>query len=225
MGTAKTTIKICGLRTVPMVVSLGTLAIDDIGFVFAPGKRTVTAEFAGTMIRALRWTGSLARTVGVFVNPSLDELAEILQSASLDVLQLHGQESPEFCKAVKQRFNGITICKVFSVNKDRNDNGIINELNPYRGLCDSILLDTFDPHIGGGTGQTFNWDQIPNYQAWAVNEGIPLIIAGGLKPDNVNELIKTYRPDGVDVSSGVETDGTKDILKIKAFIERVRQLD
>jgi phosphoribosylanthranilate isomerase len=99
---------------------------------------------------------------------------------------------------------------------------ITNQLDPYRGLCDSILLDTYDPIVGGGTGETFAWNRIPAYQAWAAEAGMPLIIAGGLKPDNVGELITNYKPDGVDVSSGVETAGAKDILLIKAFIERVR---
>lgn len=225
MNATKPTIKICGLRTVPMVVSLGTLAVDDIGFVFASGKRTVTSEFAGTMIKALRLTGSFARAVGVFVNPMLDMLADTLKAAPLDVIQLHGQESPEFCKEVKQHFNDISICKVFAVKNEGDQMAIASQLNPYRGLCDSILIDTYDPHIGGGTGETFAWNRIPAYQAWAAEAGIPLIVAGGLKPDNVGELIKTYQPNGVDVSSGVETDGMKDILLIKAFIERVRQLD
>jgi phosphoribosylanthranilate isomerase len=222
MSATKPTIKICGLRTIPMVVSLGTLAIDDIGFVFAPGKRTVTAESAGTMIKALRLTGSFARAVGVFVNPTMDQLAETLEVAPLDVIQLHGQESPEFCREIKMRFNGIAICKVFSVKNDMDQFAITNQLDPYRGLCDSILLDTYDPIVGGGTGETFAWNRIPAYQAWAAEAGMPLIIAGGLKPDNVGELITNYKPDGVDVSSGVETAGAKDILLIKAFIERVR---
>ncbi len=225
MNTSKPTIKICGIRTIPMVVSLGTLAIDDIGFVFASGKRTVTPEFAGTMIKALRLTGSFARAVGVFVNPSMDILAETLKAAPLDVIQLHGQESPEFCKEVKQRFNGITICKVYGMKNEENQLNIASQLNPYQGYCDSILLDTHDPHIGGGTGEAFAWNRIPAYQDWAKEVGIPLIVAGGLNPDNVGELIKSYKPDGVDVSSGVERDGTKDILLIKAFIERVRQND
>jgi phosphoribosylanthranilate isomerase len=225
MRATKPTIKICGLRTIPMVVSLGTLAIDDVGFVFAPGKRTVTAEFAGTMIKALRLTGSFARAVGVFVNPTLELLADTLKAAPLDVIQLHGQESPEFCQEIKIRFNGIAICKVFAVKNEMEQSAISNQLDPYRGLCDSILLDTYDPHVGGGTGEIFAWSRIPAYQAWAIEAGMPLIIAGGLKPDNVGELITNYKPDGVDVSSGVETAGVKDILLIKAFIERVRQHD
>jgi len=225
MNVTKSTIKICGLRTIPMVVSLGTLAIDDVGFMFAPSKRIVTAEFAGTMIKALRMTGSFARAVGVFVNPSLDMLAQTLNAAPLDVIQLHGQETPEFCREVKQRFNNITICKVFAVRNEGDPTVIASQLDPYRGVCDSILLDTYDPHIGGGTGETFAWSRIPSYQAWARAAGIPLIVAGGLKPDNVGELIKTYQPDGVDVSSGVEIEGIKDILLIKTFIERVRQND
>lgn len=224
-GTVQTTVKICGLKTVPTVVSLGTLAVDDIGFVFAPGKRTVTAESAGTMIRALRMTGSSARTVGVFVNPLFDEIYSTLQSASLDVIQLHGQEPPDFCREVKQRFKDSAIYKAFAVNNDVDPSAIARQLDPYGGLCDAVLLDTYDPHISGGTGKTFAWESIPAYQAWTMKTGIPLIAAGGLNPDNVRELIEQYHPDGVDVSSGVETDGVKNMIKIKAFIERVKNID
>ena len=223
--TTSTTVKICGIRTIPMIVALSTLAVDDIGFVFAPSKRTVTAEFAGKMIGVLGLTGSLARTVGVFVNPSIEELTNTLQSAPLDVLQFHGQESPKFCLDVKEQFQGITISKVFTVTGNGDSDQVTSQLEPYRGVCDSILLDTHDPLVGGGTGRTFKWEHIPTYQAWTAEVGIPLIVAGGLKPENVSELLEQYHPDGVDVSSGVETDGVKDILKIKAFIERVKHSD
>jgi phosphoribosylanthranilate isomerase len=219
MSSSTPTIKICGLRTIPMVVSLGTLAIDDIGFVFAPGKRTVTAEYAGTMIKALRLTGSFARAVGVFVNPTLELLMDTLDKAPLDVIQLHGQESPELCREVQQAFPGIAISKVFAVMQEHDPMFIASQLDPYKDVCNSILLDTY----GGGTGETFAWERIPAYQAWATDNNIPLIIAGGLDADNVGELISKYNPDGVDVSSGVESSaGVKDILLIKAFIERVR---
>lgn len=85
------------------------------------------------------------------------------------------------------------------------------------------MLDTHDPLYGGGSGKTFAWERIPAYAEWAKSREIALFVAGGLQPDNVQQLIQTYTPFGVDVSSGVETEGVKDIAKITAFVERVKQ--
>lgn len=92
---------------------------------------------------------------------------------------------------------------------------------PYAGTVDAFLLDT----PGGGTGRRFAWDVIPGYAAAARELGVPLFVAGGLDPGNVTDLVGRYGPDGVDVSSGVETDGAKDPAKIAAFLERVRDID
>lgn len=227
-------VKICGFQSAEMVRETAALPVDHIGFVFARSKRQVTAEQVGEWIRNLKELvpGDRPKTVGVFVNPSQEELTAVLQEAPLDVVQLHGQEKAEFCRWIKETFPGIQIFKVFSVAVDESESSLEDSsvkdlrleerLGPYRSHIDGVLLDTFDPLYGGGSGKTFAWDAIPPYLAWCREAGIPLIVAGGLQPDNVSDLIQVYRPDGVDVSSGVETDGVKDINKIRAFVERVK---
>ncbi|KIL41594.1 N-(5'-phosphoribosyl)anthranilate isomerase [Gordoniibacillus kamchatkensis] len=228
-----TAVKICGVRTSDVIQSLKPLSVTHVGFVFAKSKRQVTPQQAGQLIRELRAGADAAGrpaplAVGVFVDPSLDELAAVLAEAPLDVVQLHGKESPELCAAVRERF-GVQLFKAVSIARDSDavpaDADVAAQLDRYRGTVDAILLDTHDPVYGGGSGTTFAWDCIPPYRRWAREAGVQLLVAGGLTADNVASLVADYRPDGVDVSSGVETDGMKDIAKIQAFVERVASVD
>ncbi|MDF2669641.1 MAG: N-(5-phosphoribosyl)anthranilate isomerase [Paenibacillus sp.] len=219
-------VKICGLQDVEVLKSIVHLPIDLIGFVFAKSRRQVTAEQAGEMIRLLRADdraqGShVPLTAGVFMNPSQEELELVLREVPLDIVQLHGQETPELCQWVKQTF-GVQVMKVISIGSQPADGGLDETLLPYVGRIDILMLDTFEPLVGGGSGHTFAWDRIPAYQEWASAHDLPLLVAGGLNADNVIELLDGYRLDGVDVSSGVETDGVKDVQKITAFVERVK---
>ncbi|WP_405153024.1 phosphoribosylanthranilate isomerase [Paenibacillus sp. FSL K6-0108] len=221
-------VKICGLQDVEVLKSMINLPVDYVGVVFAPSRRRITPE-QGAELREvlLDWTMfDRPKLTGVFVNPALVELESIMQISRLDVIQLHGQESPEFCEQVKQRF-GTEVFKAFSFPKDETgslaDHTALLALDPYKNVVDAILLDTFDPLYVGGSGKTFAWERIPFYAKWARKHGIALFVAGGLQPDNVQQLIQTYAPDGVDVSSGVESEGVKDIAKITAFVERVKQ--
>jgi phosphoribosylanthranilate isomerase len=218
-------VKICGIQSVSMIESIAHLPMDYIGFVFAKSRRQVSADQAADMIASLKEKSpAQPKTVGVFVNPEIEELEKLLQTAALDVIQLHGQETPEFCKQVKDRL-GKKVFKVFSVPPDGSEGfeaGLTKQLGAYTSHVDAIMLDTFEPMVGGGSGKTFPWDKIPFVQAWAKTHQVQLLIAGGLNPNNVERLINNYAPDGVDVSSGVETDGLKDPIKIKTFIERVK---
>lgn len=223
----KTTVKICGVRTPEVIQSLKLLPVEHVGFVFARSKRQVTPQLAGELIRELRSGGGLMPpplAVGVFVDPALQELEADLAEAPLDVVQLHGKESPDYCKEVKMRF-GVQVFKAVSISRNSHDvpsdADVERQLGGYRGAVDAILLDTHDPVYGGGSGTTFAWECIPPYLRWAREAGIRLLVAGGLSADNVGELVAAYGPDGVDVSSGVETDGVKDIAKIRDFVERV----
>jgi phosphoribosylanthranilate isomerase len=219
------TVKICGLQSTQMLESMRRLSVDQIGFVFAESRRKVSPEQAAEMIDFIEKNFNGERrplSVGVFVDPDLDELGKVLEVAPLDVVQLHGQESPQFCAEVKKNLKAL-VYKVFSISQSKPKlEQVRSEIMPYRGGIDAVMLDTFDPHVGGGTGKTFAWDCIPVYKQAAAELGIPLIVAGGLHPGNVDALILDYAPDGVDVSSGVETDGVKDISKIEQFIERAK---
>ncbi|KRE98192.1 N-(5'-phosphoribosyl)anthranilate isomerase [Paenibacillus sp. Soil766] len=222
------TVKICGLQSVEVLKSIVHLPIAHIGFVFAPSKRQITPEKAAELIAFLKAEEAkgqtVPRSVGVFVNPTKEQLIEILAAAPLDIVQLHSQETPAFCGWVREHF-GVQVFKSVSISKTEDAipslSKVAEQLNPYIGHVDAILLDTFDPVYGGGSGTTFAWDCIPVYQDWARSAGIQLLVAGGLRHDNVDQLVHAYAPDGVDVSSGVETDGVKDIAKITAFVERV----
>lgn len=222
----KPLVKICGLQDVEVLKSMKHLTVDFIGFVFARSKRQVTAAQAAGLVNVLsEWeVRPLPRSVGVFVNPTVEEIEEILRQVSLDVIQLHGDESPELCRELRAKF-GVNVFKVFSLNNDPNQaaEDIDISLAPYAGVVDAVLIDTFDPVYGGGSGRTFSWERSTPYQLWARNMQIPLFVAGGLGPDNVHELVNGYAPDGVDVSSGVETNGMKDINKMTAFVERVKK--
>jgi phosphoribosylanthranilate isomerase len=226
-----TRVKICGLRDVETIRAMNGLPVEEIGFMFAKSRREVTPELAGELIREVQQlrtsSGNVPRTVGVFVNAELESVRKLLLIAPLDVVQLHGEETPELCNSIRQELN-VDVWKVFSVseseqNSDRDNPGTTfegpNRLEQYRGKVDGVLIDT----AGGGTGQTFAWHVIDRYAEAANSIGVPLYIAGGLHPDNVNELLELHNPDGVDVSSGVETNGIKDIEKIKRFVERVKR--
>lgn len=147
-------VKICGLQDVEVLKSMINLPVDYIGVVFAPSRRRITPE-QGAELRTvlLDWTMfDRPKLAGVFVNPTLEELESIMQISRLDVIQLHGQESPEFCEEVKQRF-GTEVFKAFSFPKDEtgslSDDTALLALDPYKNVVDAILLDTFDPLYGG----------------------------------------------------------------------------
>lgn len=227
LSMAETLVKICGLQDVEVLKSMKMLPVDYIGFVFAPSRRRVTPGQAAELIRVLaEWeTESIPRAAGVFVNPDLTELGGLLAAVPLAVIQLHGQESAEFCREVKLAFPDVQVWKALSVARDGqagNDTGH-HLLERYAGSVDALLLDTYDPQASGGSGVPFDWEQIPGFQQAAAKYGLPLFIAGGLDPDNVSGLLASYAPDGVDVSSGVESGGIKDIVKMTAFVERVKQ--
>jgi phosphoribosylanthranilate isomerase len=218
-------VKICGIKEETTLRGMHELPVEYIGFVFAKSRRQLTPERAGKLLALSRTIpmadGKPPLTVGVFVDATLEQLADTLSVVPLDVVQLHGEETPEFCKEVRERFK-VEVWRALPIteNADSQDDplSVLNRLAAYQGTVSTILLDT----AGGGTGKTFRWDVIPSYQEAALSLGLQLIIAGGLNPNNANKLIAAYHPYGVDISSGVETDGVKDIHKITAFVERVR---
>jgi phosphoribosylanthranilate isomerase len=219
-----TKVKICGIQRVEVLQSMVHLPIDYIGFVFANSRRQVTPEVAATLRETylkliLTSTNQPAKFVGVFVNPTMEQLAYTIQTAALDIVQLHGQETAEFCKRVKSEF-GVLVYKALPAPSKESTPQL--DIEPYVGSVDGFLLDTVLPGIEGGSGQTFDWTVLPPYIAFAKEKDIPLFVAGGLNQENVQNLIEEYEPYAVDVSSGVETDGQKDIRKITEFVERVK---
>ncbi|GGO04365.1 phosphoribosylanthranilate isomerase [Saccharibacillus kuerlensis] len=217
-------IKLCGIRTAEAMLKAEELQADYIGLVFAPSRRQVEPKQAAELIGELD-TRQMARpyVVGVFVNPSMDELEYVLSIAALDVVQLHGQENPDMCRKVRERF-GIQVFKAVSIGSEDSGESHADRAerlcSAYEGAVDAMLIDTYDPLYGGGSGKTFNWEIVPLYREAAHAHGLKLFVAGGLTPDNAGELVRNYGPDGIDVSSGVESDGHKDMEKMTLFVER-----
>lgn len=229
MNTKKTpSIKICGLRDENTIAAMDGLPITEVGLVFAPSKRKVTieqgAKFA-SVIRKLRCRDGLApRAAGVFVNLELTLMQELLQQVPLQIIQLHGQEPLSYYAELKENFAEVAIWKVISVKFETETseheldvNKVTKELMPFAPYIEAILLDA----PGGGTGKSFNWKAIETYKQAASSLNKDLIVAGGLHEGNVGTLLEQYQIDGVDVSSGVETEGVKDIEKIKQFVRKV----
>lgn len=216
-------IKICGLMDIQTIQAMDGLPIHEIGFVFAPSKRQISGTTAAELIKAVSElkaaNGKRPLAVGVFVNEQFAGLQEILAEAPLDIVQLHGRETAEFCREVRDKLN-VQVWKVFSMNQaaeGKAPESATERLTPYKDAVDAVLIDA----PGGGTGQIFNWEAINEYNQAANELGITLYVAGGLHEGNVQELLRSYSPGGIDVSSGVETDGRKDIEKIRLFVRRV----
>lgn len=199
-------IKICGIRTPDAAQSVAAMGADALGFVFAPSPRRVEPETVREIIAQLP---PFISAIGVFVDEDRSIVQEIADYCGLDYVQLHGEESPDYCKQL--RVKTIKAVRVRDVQS-------IEQIQPYLGVVNGFLLDTYDPGKAGGTGTAFNWEI-----ARKAGRIAPVMLAGGLNPQNVGAAINQARPYGVDVSSGVETGGQKDLAKIKSFIEEARR--
>lgn len=197
-------VKICGISDVENALVAAEAGADAIGLVFAPSRRRVTVEQAREIVDALP---PFVTKVGLFVDEDPARIEEVADACRLDVVQLHGSESPGFCAAL-----GRTVIKAIRVK----DAASLAVMDGYRVA--GFLLDSYHPEVAGGTGRTFDWDL-----AEQVSGRYRVILSGGLTPANVTEAIEKVRPHGVDVSSGVETDGRKDPAKIREFVMRVRE--
>ena len=198
--------KICGITRVEDALAAVEAGADAIGLVFyAKSPRAVTVQQARSIINALP---PFVTTVGLFVDASRCELGEMLDAVPLDLLQFHGDESPESCEGYHRPY-----IKALRV-KPGDD--IAAQVALYKNAS-GVLLDTYVPGIPGGTGEAFDWSLVP--------EGLskPIILAGGLTAENVAQAIARVRPYAVDVSGGVEAaKGIKDAEKIRAFMQAVK---
>jgi len=199
-------IKICGITNLEDALAAVEYGADALGFVFQPkSPRAITPELAKRIVSALP---PFTATVGVFVDRNKEEIEKIAQSVSLNIVQLHGSEPPDACQMSRKVIKAIRV-------RDLTD---LEPLKSYR--VSAFLLDTYSPHIMGGTGQIFNWDIAVEAKKFG-----RIILAGGLKPENVEEAIRWVQPYGVDVATGVEGNkkGKKDHRKLKLFIEKARR--
>ncbi|MEW6661391.1 MAG: phosphoribosylanthranilate isomerase [Bacillota bacterium] len=205
-------IKICGITNLPDAETAVAYGANAIGFVFAPSKRKVAPDLARKIIQALP---PEVEKIGVFAEQEVSLVREIAAFCGLTGLQLHGDESPEYCA----RLRDYEVIKAFRVNTQIGGDKIKTYI--LNNSIKKILLDTYVPEQLGGTGKTFNWEMV-SQQEWYQ---VPVIIAGGLNAHNVAQAIRLGNPFGVDVSSGVEKEpGKKDLIMLKSFIEGTRGL-
>ena len=206
-------VKICGMTNKEDAIAAVEAGADAIGFVLVPtSPRAVTRREVEEILRFIPPT---ILTVGVVANEDPDFLKGLVRVCSLGALQLHGQEPPEQVLRLKSELSGVEVIKAVRVR----DADSLAEISAYRGV-DAILLDTYDPHRLGGTGQPFDW----SLAARAKEFEIPLIVAGGLTAGNVREVVCQVEPHGVDVSSGVEVSpGKKNFALIREFVLKAKQ--
>lgn len=197
-------IKICGLTTVEAAMTAAEAGADAIGLVFAPSRRQVGKYIAREICRRLP---PFVNKVGVFVDEAAEKVAELAAYCGLDTLQFHGSESPEYCGQFTRK-----IIRGFRIK----DAGTLDELAAFPDC--TPLLDSYMVGEMGGTGSVFPWNLA--VEAAKVQK---IILAGGLNEENVLAAIAEVKPYGVDVSSGVETNGQKDLDKIKRFIIKIRR--
>lgn len=198
-------VKICGITTMESAQSACDAGADMLGFVFAESSRRVSPEAAREIVHQLP---PHVASVGVFVNESIKNIEQIAEIAGLDYIQLHGDESPEFCRQFSR-----PVIKAITI-KEKAD---VERLADYE--CDFYLVDSPGIRYRGGSGKPFDWSLLQN-------QNIPrekMILAGGLNKTNVREAIDQVQPAAVDVSSGVETDGLKDTEKIFTFVKTAKQ--
>ncbi len=202
----ETRVKICGITNLADALAAVAAGADALGFNFYAGSpRHLSLKTAAEISKQLP---PFVMRAGVFVNADEDLVTRAIGECGLSLLQFHGDETPEFCAQF-----GLMSMKAFRIR----DAESLKQLPQFQ--TDAYLLDAYSPEARGGTGEKFNWDLAKEAQKF----GKPVFLAGGLTPENVAVAVRTVRPFGVDVASGVESSpGKKDHAKIRAFIAAVR---
>lgn len=210
MNNNVTAIKVCGLTSVENALEVAQSGVSAIGLIFYPeSPRNVSLDIAKNIVESLP---PFVSAVGLFVDPSLDEVLRTLESVDLHVLQFHGEESSDFCSKFKKPY-----LKATHVSAEVD---LVEYAKAYKEAS-GLLLDTFSEKVRGGTGDTFDWNLVPT------ELDVPIVLAGGLRPNNVSAAIDRVRPWAVDVSSGVEgtQKGVKDLALVRDFIGEVKNAD
>lgn len=216
-------VKMCGISKVETIPAVVEAKPDYMGLVFAPSKRQVTVDQAKILVEELhrgcaKKYGSntehdkndTIKTVGVFVNETVDNLVTIANEANLDAVQLHGDEDETFIQSLKERTN-VEVWKAIQIRTAADTEKWIDS------SADMLLFDAYHKDERGGTGDVFDWASLDAFER-------PFMLAGGIDSTNVARAIRTVRPYGIDISSGIETNGVKDDEKITAFTKIVKSI-
>lgn len=200
-------VKICGILNEEAALCAVENGADALGFVFAESKREISLEHAFSIISKVP---KEVIKVGVFVNPSKERLDDVVSKTGIDIVQLHGNETPEFCRTIPY-----PMIKAFSIESVED----LKNIHEYP--CEYVLLDGPKGKYHGGNGISFDWGVLSGFDF----KEKKVILAGGLNSENVTTATLKTKADMVDVSSGVETNGHKDLEKIKTFIIRVKMFN
>ena len=216
-------IKICGITKLDQAQAIAQMGVDALGFICVSSSPryinpTAIGQITSSLLSAQPEIARLSELdlIGVFLNSSISEISETVALAGLNAVQLHGDESPEFCDQLRSHLSAthpkIRLIKALRV-KDQSG---LEKANLFSNVVDAVLLDAYDPHMAGGTGKTLDWQMLRDFRP-----ACDWWLAGGLSPENVADAIALVNPHGLDVSSGVEwTAGDKDLSKVKQFVQR-----
>jgi len=213
-------VKICGVRRLEDALAASEAGADFIGLVFVPGRpRRLAIDEARAIVDGLRASGDdVPQVVGLFADQPLDVVNDTIRACRLDRAQLCGDESLDYCRQTE-----VGVIKVLHVPGGQPDEPVVadraDRVSAYRGAGHLVTLDRLVAGIPGGTGESFDWAIAEELS----RRGQAFLLAGGLLPENVAQAVARVKPWGVDVSSGVETDGRKDPDKIRNFVRSARQ--
>ncbi|MBE9155404.1 phosphoribosylanthranilate isomerase [Nodosilinea sp. LEGE 06152] len=208
-------VKICGITQAEQAITIARHGATHLGFICVPQSPRYLAPAAiANITQALDAAGVVTKTVGVFANAPLAEMAAIARQANLSHIQLHGRESPEHCQQLLSELPGIFLIKAIRVRTAAD----LLRAETYAPYVDALLLDAYHPQQLGGTGLTLDWDALVSFRP-----ACPWMLAGGLTPENIPTALATLNPDGIDLSSGVEHQpGVKDLVLVKHLFEQLQ---
>lgn len=201
-------IKVCGMTEAENIRDVEELGVDMIGFIFYPKSPRCLCEMP-------EYLPAKARRVGVFVNESKENILVYADRFGLQYIQLHGTESPEYCRSL--RSSGLHLIKAFSISLPKD----MLAISAYKGLCDYYLFDTKTPQYGG-SGNQFDWNLLHRY-----NSNTPFLLSGGINPYSVKAIREFHHPRlaGIDINSRFETaPGIKDVERIEKFVQELREI-
>jgi phosphoribosylanthranilate isomerase len=205
-------IKICGITQLDQGHAIAQLGATMLGFICVPSSpRYVPSEKISNILNNLPKS---IQTIGVFANTSIEQIYQIVLETGLTGVQLHGNESPDFCDRLRQMLPQIELIKALRIKCSAT----LLQTQDYFNSIDALLLDAYHPQHLGGTGKTLDWNSLQQF-----SPSCSWFLAGGLTPDNIQEALQQLKPDGIDLSSGVErSPGDKDLEKVKQLFDRLK---
>ncbi|WP_414518411.1 phosphoribosylanthranilate isomerase [Nostoc sp. PCC 9305] len=208
-------VKICGITEPQQSIAIASLGATALGFICVPNSpRYVTTSQIRAAVAELPKN---IDTIGVFANASIAEISQIIADSGLTGVQLHGDESPDFCYQLRQTLPNIEIIKALRIRSLEH----LDTANNYTKDVDTLLLDAYHPQQLGGTGKTLDWTMLEQF-----NPNCPWLLAGGLTADNIVQALNQVNPSGVDLSSGVErTPGDKDLDKVALLFHSLKNIE